>query len=275
MRRYLLDDFFATPIYSMMIKICSSFRIGLVLLFSLFLQPAANAAAVTAPATTQTLQLPGGNEVALRVYPAQGNSLLLWLPTESGIVAADHKTAAVLARLGIEVWLPDLHAAYFLPIVPSSLQQIPAADVARVIALAQSRGKAVYLASGGSGAALALQGAALQTKNSNPLRGAILLSPNLFAGTPQPGEDAKYLPIASHTRLPIVILQPDNSPWKWRVEELQSRLQQGGSTVSVKSLPGIRDRFYYREDASPTERGWAARLPELMMNALNALKEKQ
>lgn len=258
-----------------MIKTCFTFRAGLALLFGLFLQPAANAASVLAPATTQTLQLPGGTEIALRVYPAKGNSLLLWLPSESGIVVADHKTAAVLARLGIEVWLPDLHAAYFLPIVPSSLQQIPAADVARVIALAQSRGKAVYLASGGSGAALALQGAALQTKNSNPLRGAILLSPNLFAGTPQPGEDAKYLPIASHTRLPIVILQPDNSPWKWRVEELQSRLQQGGSTVSVKSLPGIRDRFYYREDASPTERGWAARLPELMMNALNALKEKQ
>ena len=246
---------------------------GLASLLAFLWLPAAYA--TPSPAATQTLQLPGGTELALRVYPANGNTLLLWLPSESGIVAADHKAAAMIAKSGVEVWLPDFHAAYFLPIVPSSLQQIPAADVMRVIALAQQRGKAVYLVSGGSGAALALQGAAPETKNSKPVRGAVLLSPNLFTGTPQPGEEAKYLPIASRTRLPIVILQPDYSPWKWRAEELQSRLQRGGSTVSVKSLPGIRDRFYYREDASPTERAWAARLPELVLNALKTLKEKQ
>lgn len=222
----------------------------------------------------ETLPLQGGTDIPLTVFPAHGLSLLIWLPSESGIVAAEHKIAAVLAKSGVEVWLPDMHAAYFLPIVPSSLQQIPAADVARVIAQAQQRDKAVYLVSGGSGAALALQAAAMLGKSKNPLRGAVLLSPNLFAGTPQPGEEAKYLPVASRTRLPIFILQPDYSPWKWRVEELQSRLQRGGSTVKLKSLPGIRDRFYYREDASPTERAWAARMPELMLKALKSLKEK-
>ena len=250
-----------------------NFPAAFVLLFATFSPSVAYTAST--PAASQTLQLAGGTEVTLRIYPAKGNTLLLWLPSESGIVAADHKAAEVIARSGVEVWLPDLHAAYFLPIVPSSLQQIPVADVAHVIALARQRSKQVYLMSGGSGAALALQGAALQTKNSNSLRGAVLLSPNLFTGTPQPGEEAKYLPIASRTRLPIFILQPDYSPWRWRVEELQSRLQHGGSTVSVKSLPGIRDRFYYREDASPTERTWAGRLPELVLNALNSLKEKQ
>lgn len=256
-----------------MIKIYFTLRVGLALLLTLLLLPVANAA--PAPATLQTLQLPGGTEIALRVYPAQGNRLLLWLPSESGMLAAEHKTAAVLAKSGIEVWLPDLHAAYFLPVVPSSMQQIPVADVARVIALAQQRDKAVYLVSGGSGAALALQAAAIQNKSKNPLHGAVLFSPNLYTGTPSPGEEAKYLPIASRTRLPIFILQPDYSPWKWRVEELQTRLQQGGSTVKLKSLPGIRDRFYYREDASPTERAWAARMPELMLNALKSLKETE
>lgn len=241
------------------------------LLLGVFCLPMAYAASPSS--TTQAVQLPGGTEVAVRVYPAQGNTLVLWLPTESGIVAADHKVAGVLAQSGIEVWLADLHAAYFLPVVPSSLAQMPAADVAQLIASAQQRGKTVYLVSGGSGAALALQGAALQAKNHKPVRGAVLLSPNLFTGTPQPGEDAQYLPIASRTRLPIVILQPDRSPWKWRVDELQSRLQRGGSKVSVKTLPGIRDRFYYREDASPTERTWAGHLPELMANALKALKD--
>ena len=247
------------------------FRIWACLIVVLFVP---RVVAATPADTTQTLQLSGGTEVALRVYAASGNALLLWLPSESGIVAADYKTAAALAKSGIEVWLPDLHAAYFLPVVPSSLAQMPAADVSEVIARAQQRGKAVYLISGGSGAALALEAAALQAKRNKPVQGAILFSPNLFTGTPQPGEDAKYLPIASRTRLPIVILQPDHSPWKWRVEELQSRLQKGGSKVSVKSMPGIRDRFYYREDASPTERTWASHLPELVLNALKSIKEK-
>lgn len=226
-------------------------------------------------ATVQTLSLTSGAEIPLTAFPAQGQTLLLWLPSESGVVAADHKTAAVLAKSGIEVWLPDLHAAYFLPLVRSSMQQIPVADVARVIAQAQQRGKAMYLITSGNGAALALQAAAQLGSNKSRLTGAILFSPNLFTGTPEPGEEAKYLPVTSRTRLAIFIVQPDHSPWKWRVEELQSRLQRGGSEVKIQTLPGIRDRFYYREDASPTERAWASRVPELIRNALKSMKEKR
>lgn len=233
------------------------------------------AMSASARSISETLHLPGGTDVPLTVYPAKGHSLLVWLPSESGIVAGDHKAAAVLAKTGVEVWLPDMHAAYFLPIVPSSLRQIPVDDVARVMGLAQGRGKAVYLVSGGSGAALALQAAAKLGKSKKPLRGVVLLSPNLFTGTPEPGEDAKYLPVASRTNLPIVILQADYSPWKWRVEELGSRLKQGGSKVRITFLPGVRDRFYYREDASPSERALAMRLPELISNALKTLKENR
>ena len=248
------------------------FTLGLMLVWLLALLFPPSLVAASLPATSETLHLPGGTEVALSVFPAKGSILLIWLPSESGVVAAEHKTAAALAKSGIEVWLPDLHAAYFLPVVPSSLQQIPARDVASLIALGQQRGKTVYLASAGSGAALALQGAAQLRNGANPLRGAILLSPNLFTATPEPGEEATYLPVTSRTRLPIFILQPDYSPWKWHVHDLQSRLQRGGSKIQLKFLPGVRDRFYYRDDASPAERAWAARLPELIVNALKSLK---
>lgn len=224
--------------------------------------------------TVETLRLSGGAEVPLTVFSAQGQTLLLWLPSESGMVAADHQAAAVIAKSGVEVWLPDLHAAYFLPIVRSSMQQIPVADVARVIAQAQQRGKTVYLISSGDGAALALQAVAQLGNKKSRLGGAILFSPNLFTGTPEPGEEAKYLPVTSRTRLPIFIVQPDYSPWKWRVAELQSRLQRGGSKVKIQTLPGIRDRFYYRGDASPTEQAWVPRVPALILNALKSLKEK-
>ena len=244
-------------------------------LIALFLLFPSIASSATPRGAVEPLRLQGGTEVPLTVFPAQGQTLLLWLPSESGIVAADHKTAAVLAKSGIEVWLPDLHAAYFLPIVRSSMQQIPVADVAGIIAQAQQRGKAVYLITSGNGAPLALQAVAQLGKGKSKVRGAILFSPNLFTGTPEPGEDAKYLPVTSRTRLPIFIVQPDHSPWKWRVEELQSRLQRGGSKVRVQTLPGVRDRFYYREDASPTERALAPRVPALILNALKSLKEKR
>ena len=233
-----------------------------------------SARADTAAANTHNLQVPGGTDIAIRIYPARGNTLLLWLPSETGIGAADHRIAAALAQSGVEVWLPDLHAAYFLPIVPSSMKQIPVADVARVIADAQQQRKNVYLLSGGSGAALALQAAAIKQKTNNPVRGAIFFSPNLFTGTPEPGQDAKYLPVASRTRLPIYIVQADYSPWKWRAEALQSRLRRGGSKVHLQFLPDVRDRFYYREDASPSERALAARMPQLILQALASLKAK-
>lgn len=222
--------------------------------------------------TLQTLRL-RGTEIALTIFPAQGHTLLLWLPSESGIVAADHKAAAALARAGIEVWLPDLHAAYFLPVVGSSIRQIPVADVASLIAHARQRAKAVYLVTSGNGAPLALQAAAQLRNNKSRPAGAVLFSPNLYTGTPAPGEDATYSPITTRTRLPIFIVQPDRSPWKWRVDELKSRLQQGGSRVKVQTLPEVRDRFYYRDDASPVERAWAPRVPELILGAMKNLKE--
>lgn len=224
----------------------------------------------------QTIHLPGGTDVPVTIFPAKGQTLLLWLPSESGLVAAEYRTAAALAKTGIEVWLPDLQGAYFLPIVPSSLQKIPVADVVRLITVAQLRSrKAVYLVTEGRSAALALQAAAGLQKSRQKLRGAILLSPNLYVETPEPGEEAEYLPIASRTKLPIVILQAENSPWKWRVEQLRSHLEQGGSKVKVVLLPGVRDRFYFRGDALPPEQELAARLPELVQNAEKTLEGKR
>lgn len=215
----------------------------------------------------------GGVDVPLTVFPARGQALLLWLPSESGLVAAEYQAAAALAKSGVEVWLPDLHGAYFLPVVPSSMLQIPAGDVARLIAAAQQRsGKAAYLVAEGRGAALALQAVAVLRKSRQKLRGAILFSPNLYVATPEPGEEAEYLPVASRTSLPIVILQPEYSPWKWRVDQLRSLLEQGGGRVRVELLAGVRDRFYFRSDALPPEQALAARLPELVLNARKSLE---
>lgn len=221
---------------------------------------------------TQSLTLANGVEVPLTVYPANSRSILLWLPSENGLVPAEFNAAAELAKAGTEVWLADLHAAYFLPIVPSSMQQIPAGDVARLIgAVAHRSGKTIYLVTEGNGAALALTGAAAWHGKKHQLRGAILLSPNLYVATPEPGEDAQYLPIATTTRLPVAVLQPELSPWRWHIDQLQSLLEQGGAKVTVKLLPGVRDRFYFRDDALPAEQALTPQLPQLIMHAYKQL----
>lgn len=229
----------------------------------------------TSNGSEKNVHLQGETHVPVTVFPSDGKILLLWLPSENGLVEAEFKTAAVLAKTGIEVWLPDLHGAYFLPVVPSSMEKIPVADVARLIVEAQQQSrKAVYLVTEGRGAMLALQAAASLPKSSQPLRGAILLSPNLYVATPDPGMEAEYLPVASRTKLPIAWLQAENSPWRWRVEPLRSRLEKGGSKVDVVLLPDVRDRFYYREDASSAERTLGARLPQLIQTAQQTLEKK-
>lgn len=223
----------------------------------------------------QNLTLANGVDIPLTVFIAESKDIVLWLPSENGLVPAEFNAAAELAKAGIEVWLADLHAAYFLPLVPSSMQQMPIEDVAQLIdAVRQRSGKTVILISAGEGAALALRGAAAAQAHAS-LRGAILLSPNLYVATPEPGENAQYLGVTSTTHFPVALLQPALSPWRWHVDELQSLLEKGGARVSVKLLPGVRDRFYFRDDALPSEHALATTLPQLILSAYKQLGEKQ
>lgn len=225
---------------------------------------------------THNLTLANGVEIPLTTFRAHGKIAMLWLPSERGLLPAEYGIAAQLARLGVEVWLADLHAAYFLPTVPSSLQQMPAADMAQLISAVQQRShKPVYLITADKGAELALTAAAAWHGNPHDLRGAILLSPNLHVATPEPGEDAQFLPITTATHLPVYILQPELSALRWRVDQLQTLLEQGGAPVKVQLLAGVRDRFYLREDVFPAEQIMAAALPQLIVNATRQLKGMQ
>lgn len=234
------------------------------------------AAAPLSGAKQQNVTLADGTQIPVTVFSGRSNAILLWLPSENGLVPAEFNAAGEISKAGIEVWLADLHAAYFLPVVPSSLQQIPADDVAQLIAaIARSSGKTIYLVSEGNGAALALTAAAALHDDRHGLRGAILLSPNLYVATPEPGEDAQYLPVATATHLPLAILQPELSPWRWHLDQLQVLLNRGGASVAIKLLPKVRDRFYFRDDALPAEQALAPSLPQLIINAYKQLGGKQ
>lgn len=232
----------------------------------------------SAVATAHELKLKVGAaadpvEMAVTVYPATGRSLLVWLPSDNGLLPADTRIAAALAKRGVEVWLTDALGARFLPVVPSSLEQIPGADVADVVRAAQQKtGKNVYLLGPGRGAVPALAAVRLlQADPKKPLRGVVLISPNLYVGTPDAGEEAKYLPIARQAKSAYYVLQPELSPWRWYLDRLTGEFKASGSRAQIKTLPGVRDRFYYREDGPPAEQAMGKRMPDLIADALKKL----
>jgi len=221
-----------------------------------------------------SVRIEDGTEITVSRYAAKGERLLIWLPGEAGLQTGEFTAAERLAARGYEVWLADLFESRFLPVVPSSLDRIPAADVAGLIRHGQQQGKTVYLVSSGRGILPLLRGAHLWQRRhpgDHTLGGAILLSPKFFIETPDPGQAAKLLPIVSQTNLPLFILQPKLSPWFWKLDRTIPALQSSGSDVFVRYLPAVRDRFYFRPDASSKEQALAQRLPELIGQAVRLL----
>lgn len=245
-------------------------------LFLVFLLNAPAWTCVDTNPVQHSVKITNDIEVPISVYGASRHHLILWLPSEHGVLAAEHEIARQLAQTakpGYEVWIADLFAAHFLPNAPSSLTQIPASDVTQIIAAAARRHTHIYLLTSGLGAGRALEGARLWLRRNpqRPLAGAVLLFPNLYAASPEAGKTPPYLPVVSQTRLPIAVLQGNLSPWYWQLEELQTQLKRGGSRVKIQTLTGMRDRFYFREDALPREREAGQRLATEISDSIRNL----
>ena len=179
----------------------------------------------------------------------------IWFAGENGYQNSEYKMGQQLSRYG-EVWLPELFESHFLAAVPSSLAKIPASDVAALIQSAASEVNQIILIGSGQGILPLLSGLNLwQAANpkNQKLIGVILISPIFFTGTPTPGEKAEFLDITAITNTNIFIIQPKLSPWYWKLKQSIEQLKKGGSDVYLQIIPGIRDRFYYRPDATKVE----------------------
>ena len=235
------------------------------------------APAVHAAARTESLVLDDGSEIPVEIHPASGEGeILVWLPSEHGLPDPLRRLAGGIAAAGLEVWLADLLAANFLPVQASSLDAVPPQQVARLIEAVVRRrpGRKLYLVASGRGAIVALRGArAWQAAHprQSALAGAVLLHPNLYVETPEPSREAEYLPIAGATSLPVFVLQPALSPWRWRLDTLVKTLGRGGAPVYVRLMPDVRDRFHFRPDATAMETATAVGLPRVLLHAVRLL----
>jgi len=207
---------------------------------------------------------------------AEGDALILWFPSESGLLDQEKKQAAGLKEQGIESWYADLLGAWFLAPMASSVDRLPADTIAKLIeSIRKKSGKRIYLVASGRGAMTVLRASRFwqQTYGKNVrLGGVILLSPKLYIETPEPGEAGKLMPVISKTNLPVMIIQPENSPWRWKLPEIVASLELSGSDVYVRIVPESRDRFYYRPDATQAENKEAGRLGTLLGRSVRLLK---
>ena len=224
------------------------------------------------------LTVADGTRIPYTIYaPGAGAGprvLLVWVPSEAGVEPAETLAAERLADAGIEVWMVDPLAGRFLPPLSSSMDRIPAGDIQAVVAKATDSGRKVYLISAGRGAIPTLRGARSWQRDSQGrqgLAGIVLISPKLFVRTPDPGQAAHLMPVVRATNLPIFLIQPAQSPWRWKLGTTVPGLEQGGSDVFVRLLDGVRDRFYFRPDATARETALAAMLPRLVWQGVRLL----
>jgi len=219
--------------------------------------------------------LKSGVEIPIDRYAGVGQDLILWLPSEVGEHETYQDTAKTLSSQGIEVWFADLLSAWFLSAAGSSLENLPPAAIAELIEKTrQQSGKRVYLMASGRGVIPLLRAARqwqLKYPDQKPLAGVILISPNLFIRTPEPGMDGELLPIVSATNLPIYMIQPSKSPWYWQLKRTVPALEKSGSSVFTRYLEDVRDRFYYRPDATPAEQTSTKQLSGIIASGLKLL----
>ena len=204
-----------------------------------------------------------------------GDTLLLIFPSEYGLQKADKALLNILPKYNIEVWASNLLESYFLPSSASNLEKIPAQDIQLLIKkLHKKTNKNIIILTSGRGTIPVLRALASWPDAISPsyLTGLILMHPKLFTKTPEPGLTAEVMPSVKNTNQLIYLIQPSLSPFWWSRNITLSGLQKSGSDVFLRPLKNIRNRYYFRKDATQDEQRLAKKYPKLIASAIKQLK---
>jgi hypothetical protein len=218
------------------------------------------------------VSLPSGVEIVSEHYPAQG-PILLWFTGQYGAVEAEQRAAAYLAGQGLEVWLTDWLAPYFLPQLPGSMEKVPDRDLGDWLAVIRQGHpeRPLLLVAAGHMADPALRAARdARDRLGVSTTGAVLLFPLLYRHL-EAGMEPEYAPVVDATRQEVAILVPKASAGYWWRDRLKERLEAAGSRVRLTVLPGMRDGYYRRSDATEAETAAGARLGETVWRLLQDL----
>ena len=247
--------------------------------FLLSLTCAQNSFADTAEAEYFDLPLNDDTEVSITRFGNDGDRIL-WIPSEYGIRKQEHyRILSALADLRHEVWLAELHESYFIPAGRSSYTEIPVDDITALIEKSLPKdNRKLFIVSTGRAAVLsvlALNRWQAETGGKEHFAGIVMIHPNFQADTPTPGTAMQYLPLVDTTQLPIFIIQPQKSNKYWYLNNLVSRLSDGGSKVYTQVIEQASDGYHARPRTSDAEKQMAEKLPEDIVRATQLLSKTE
>jgi len=85
----------------------------------------------------------------------------------------------------------------------------------------------------------------------------------------------QYMSITIQTSIPVYILQPENTPARWWLDQLKTELEKGGAQVTIDILPKVRGYFFMRPNATEHEKSVSHVLPQIVVNAMNQMNTAQ
>jgi thiol-disulfide isomerase/thioredoxin len=216
-----------------------------------------------------------GTELPYQDLKADSKLLYLLYPAEFGSLDNNIKLGKRLQQGGLHTWVLDLFTPYFLPVEGSSMDQLPARDLAGLIEFShQKTGKPVVIVAYGRGAIPALRAGHKWLKShrqADYFKGLIMLHPKLYVETPKPGETPKYMPIVTANQLPIYLLSPTKSPSRWRIDADAAALMHQGAPVFLELIKGVRNFYFNNPHPDEMDTQKAAELPGLLSKAAGLL----
>lgn len=231
--------------------------------------------------SNEVIELPSGVQIVSQRYAADSGVMAIWLTGQFGRTDEEHKAAADMADQGVETWITDMLAPYFLPLLPSSWNQIPDQDLADWLEHVRQRhpDRRIVLISTGRVASVLLRTVESWRDRFGQgvveaVDGALLMFPLLYQEL-SPGQEPAYDPIVDRARLDVIILQPKSSAGYWWRDRLKQALEHAGSRVRIDVLPGLRDGFYRRGDITAQEVAAGERLGQMLLDAMQPWINKE
>lgn len=203
-----------------------------------------------------------------QVFPADGQQLLLWAVSERGRTEPEVQAAQKLADQGVETWLLDLVAAYFLPQLASSMDAVPPQDLVGLLRAAQASGKRVAVVAVSRAAVPVLQAAAALDPVERQRLCVMLMYPNLYT-VAEPLAEPDFLIVGRLAGLRVQVLQPRRSaatPW---LPGLLDHLVRQGAVTRYVILENLREGWWAREAPTEFEMAESRRMDAMLLRELN------
>jgi hypothetical protein len=204
-----------------------------------------------------------------QAFPADGERLLLWAAPERGRAEPELQAARLLAGRGVSVWSLDAVSAYFLPQLPSSMDALPAQDMADWLRAALGSGKQVAVYAVSRAAVPVLRGAALLQPAERQRLCMLLMYPNLYT-VAEALSEPDYLNVGDLSGLRVRVLQPRRSaatPW---LPGQLDHLERLGAAPSHVILENLREGYWVRETPTEFEIAESRRMDTMLLRELEA-----